>query len=84
MLVFLVVLIADMLWVQYIDYVARYKPVLAASFGVLVYAASSFAIIAYTSDPIFLIPAFIGAWIGTYVVVKWKKNKSEKDNKNGS
>ena len=80
LLVFLVVLVADMLWVQYIDYVARYKPVLAANFGVLVYAASSFAIIAYTSDPIFLIPAFIGAWIGTYLVVKWKKNKESNKN----
>lgn len=75
LLVFLVVLVADMLWVQYIDYVAKYRPVLAANFGVLVYAASSMAIIAYTSDPIFLLPAFIGAWIGTYVVVRWKRNK---------
>jgi uncharacterized membrane protein YfcA len=33
------------------------------------------AIIAYTSDAIYLIPAFIGAWIGTYTVVKIKRTK---------
>ncbi len=76
--IFFVVLIADMLWVHYIDYVATYKPILAANFAVLVYGASSVAIIAYTSDAIYLIPAFVGAWIGTYVIVKWKKRKSEK------
>lgn len=76
--IFFVVLVADMLWVHYIDYVATYKPILAANFAVLVYGASSVAIIAYTSDAIYLIPAFVGAWIGTYVIVKWKKRKSEK------
>lgn len=77
-LVFIVVLVADMLWVNYIDYVATYKPILAANFAVLVYGASSMAIIAYTSDAIYLIPAFVGAWIGTYIIVRWKKIKSEK------
>ena len=45
-LVFLVVLVADMLWVHYIDYVATYRPILAANFAVLVYGASSMAITA--------------------------------------
>lgn len=76
--IFFVVLVADMLWVHYIDYVATYKPILAANFAVLVYGASSVAIIAYTSDAIYLIPAFVGAWIGTYIIVKLKKRKSEK------
>ena len=79
-LVFAAVIFADIIWVNYIDYVSAYKPVAAANYAVLIYAASSFAVITYTENHLFLIPIFIASWIGTYLVVKLKQIKNKKIN----
>lgn len=69
--VFLAVYFVDIVWVFYIKYVSMSKVRLASAQAVVVYGLSALAIITYTSNPWFLIPACIGAYFGTYHAIKF-------------
>jgi hypothetical protein len=42
----------------------------AACWGVLIFLFGAVAVTAYIDDPIYLMPAGAGAWIGTYATVR--------------
>lgn len=76
---FLIILIisslVDSIWVYYIQGVADKAPHKAAISGVLIYLSSIFVTLQVIDNNLSIIPASIGAYIGTYLTVKLKNDK---------
>jgi len=77
--VFFGVMFVDIIWVLYTRRVSQGKPLQSALFGTLIYFGSGYAIISYTNNPWMLLPAGCGAFIGTYVAVRWDAKKTNRD-----
>jgi len=77
--VFLVVFVIDVIWTLYIRALAQNKIIFAAVLSALVYSLSVFSFVEITKDTYLLIPAAIGAFLGTYSTMRWdikhEKNK---------
>ena len=81
LLVFIAVFFADICWTLYFIKVDEKKPVSAAFWGTSIYALSAFSVLNYSHDGLYLIPALLGAFSGTYLSVKYnKKNKNKNNN----
>lgn len=74
---FVSLFITDFINALYIRAINENKPLLASWWATIVTLAASIAIINYTKDNIMLIPALLGAFVGTYVGMKFKKNIPE-------
>ena len=77
-IVFLAIMLLDMLWAFYVDAIAKYHPYIAAFTAGALYIFSAIGVLAYTEDRIFLIPAVVGAMVGTFIAVKYKSIKHKK------
>lgn len=73
LLIFAISSLIDAIWVLYIKAVADEEPHKAAIAGLLIYLSSIFVTLKVISDNFTIIPACIGAYIGTYLTVKYKK-----------
>jgi hypothetical protein len=77
--VFLAVFLMDMVWTLYIRSLAQGKIIKAASLSALVYSISALSFVEIVKDTYLLIPATLGAFLGTYFTMKWdikhEKNK---------
>jgi hypothetical protein len=69
---FLALFIVDILYVVYMKKVQQDNAIMASVWATSIYLLNSVAIISYTSDNTILIPASIGAFMGTYVGMKIK------------
>lgn len=63
--------VTDALYVMFAAAVAARRPVSAANWSAAWYLVSSFAVISYTSNAVYVAFAAIGSWIGAYVSLKW-------------
>lgn len=79
-LVFVAMFFADVCWVWYFISIEERKSVLAGLWGAIIYLFSAFTITNYVNDKTLLIPAVIGSFLGTYVVVIYKKRKEKNNN----
>lgn len=68
--VFIAVAVLDFVWAKYTSYVNDSRAVYAGVAAVLIMVLGGTAVIGYTSDPLMLIPAGAGAFVGTYAAVK--------------
>lgn len=66
-LVFLGMALLDIIWAKYIQYTANKKATTAANYAAILLALNAYVVIAYTSNPYNVIPAAMGAWVGTYI-----------------
>lgn len=74
-LVFLAVACADALWTLYVQATAQDKKFKASLVSACIIVAGSFVTIEYVYNPILIIPAAFGAFVGTYITMKcsrWK------------
>jgi len=69
---FFALFVTDIINALYIKAINKDKPLLASFWAVLVTFAAGVAVINYTRDNMMLIPALLGAFIGTYVGLKIK------------
>lgn len=78
-IVFLAMFIMDMVWTLYIRALAQNKTILASTLSALVYSISALSFVEIVKDTYLLIPAALGAFLGTYSTMKWdikhEKNK---------
>jgi len=72
-LIFLVYVIVDMLYAYYIICVEKRRPILAASVSSVLYSLLAFGVVSYSKNIFYLFPLAAGAWIGTFITVKWKQ-----------
>lgn len=70
--IFLALAVLDFIWGKYIAAVSGASAVVAAAWAVPIYALGSWVTIEYVHDPVLLIPACSGAFVGTWLSVKVK------------
>lgn len=73
LLIFSATFITDAIWALCVKYVADKKALKAANYGTFLYLTSAYAVLIYTKEPIYLVPSLMGAWLGTYLTVKYSK-----------
>lgn len=78
LLVFIAVAFVDAIWTLYIKAIQENAPFRSAMTGTLIYLLGSYAILSYTESPVYLIPACLGAFIGTYLTTEFNRRKSDK------
>lgn len=71
---FLAVALTDILYVYFLKSVQNNQPLSASLWSVVVTLTASIAVINYTEDHYALIPALLGAFFGTYIGMRWRKN----------
>lgn len=74
-LVFVAVAFVDSIWTLYIKAIQENAPLRSAMTGTLIYALGSYAILSYTESPVYLIPACLGAFIGTYLTTLYNRER---------
>jgi len=63
----------DILYAAYIIAVENRQPLKAASISSVLYSLLAFGVITYSKNPIYLIPLASGAWLGTYLTVRFHR-----------
>ncbi len=61
----------DAVYVMFTANVSARRPARAASWSSLWYLLAAFAVISYTGNPIYVLFAAAGSWLGAYASVKW-------------
>lgn len=71
-LVFLAYFVIDVLYALYIIAVGKKQAGLAACMTSGIYTLAALGVMTYSRNPIYVLPLALGAFLGTYVVVKFK------------
>jgi uncharacterized membrane protein YhaH (DUF805 family) len=66
----------DAVYVMFNAAVTARRPARAANWSGLWYVLSAFAVISYTGNPIYVLFAAAGSWLGAYCSVLWLKMSS--------
>lgn len=74
-LVFACVTVTDACWAIYIIKASQKKAFSASVWGSLISALTSFTVIAYTEDHKFIIASILGAFVGTYLTIRYLNKK---------
>lgn len=72
-LVFFALCAVDMCWTFYIAKVSERRALAAANWSSLIMVCGAFATVSYVEDKRLLIAAVSGAWVGTYLTIRWGK-----------
>ena len=75
LLVMFFVGIINTLWTYYIKFVGNNSPWRAAITGELIFVIGAFTTLGYVHKPILIMAATIGGFIGTFLTVKYLKDK---------
>jgi hypothetical protein len=67
--VFLAVAVSDIMWTRYIIHASSGASFPAASYAAGIVVVGAFVTLAYVRDRIYIIPAVLGAFVGTYLSV---------------
>lgn len=71
LLIFLATMLSDIIWVFYIRRISDGKAVSAAIFSSLIVLLGGFVILGYVGNKWYLVPAAIGAFVGTIITIKF-------------
>jgi hypothetical protein len=63
--------LTDAVYVLFNSAVSRRRRISAASWSSLWYLLSAFAVISYTGNPIYVLFAASGSWLGAFAAVTW-------------
>jgi hypothetical protein len=69
--VFGATIITDAVYVLFTAAVASRQRIRAASWSSVWYLLSAFAVINYTGNPVYVVFAALGSWIGAYLSLTW-------------
>jgi uncharacterized protein YebE (UPF0316 family) len=69
--VFFVYVLFDILYALYVICVSKQRPLAASGISAVMYSVGAYGVMSYLHNPIYLIPLACGAFIGTYVAVKY-------------
>lgn len=70
---FFAVVVLDIVNTYYLQSITNHKPFLASFWAVIVTFVGAYAVINYTSNHMMLIPALLGAFVGTYIAMIFTK-----------
>jgi hypothetical protein len=71
-LVFVTYVVVDVLYAAYIIAVGERRAVRAAALSAVIYGLLAYGIVTYSRNIWYLAPLAAGAFLGTYITVKWK------------
>ena len=77
-LVFIAMALADVCWTFYFIKIDERKSIAAGIWGSAIYLCGAFGVLSYTEDRTLIIPAILGAFVGTYLTIEYKKKKENK------
>lgn len=77
-LIFFSYIVIDALTAKYTIDTANLNEYKSANSSVMIYILTAYGIINYTQNWLYIFPLVIGAWIGTFLMIKITKNKKEK------
>ena len=69
--VFVVYVLFDILYALYVLCVSRRQPLAAAGISSALYSLGAYGVMTYLHNPWYVIPLALGAFLGTYVAVKY-------------
>jgi hypothetical protein len=72
--VFCVYVVFDVLYALYVLCVARQQAIRASAISSVMYSLGAFGIMTYLHNPLYLIAVGGGAFVGTYIAVKYMGN----------
>ncbi len=72
-LIFVVYVVIDMLYALYILCVGKHQALAAAAISSVLYSLLAFGVVSYSKNILYLIPLASGAFIGTYLTVRFKQ-----------
>lgn len=70
--VFFALFALDFVWARYTHALSARRSWIASHYAAAIIVLSGFGITQYAGEPILLIPAALGAWLGTFVAVHFK------------
>lgn len=73
-LVFVIVTVADFLWAAYISHTAKGNIWKASFYAAAIALFGGMITLAYINDSRMIIPAVLGAFVGTYLCLRFKKD----------
>jgi hypothetical protein len=80
-LLFFVSIVYDIFYTKSILHISKLNAVAAANLSMLLYLIMAFGIINYVKHFINIVPIILGAWIGTYGILKYEKYIRDKRRK---
>lgn len=72
--VFVVYILFDILYALYVICVSRQQALAASLVSAVLYSLGAYGVMSYTHNMLYLIPLGLGAFIGTYIAVKYMGN----------
>ena len=75
---FFVALALDIVFALYTVAVVKLNPLFAANMSALTYLLGAAGILSYVRNKWYLVPLSLGAFIGTYAVVKYEATKKDR------
>jgi hypothetical protein len=70
-LVFIVYVVFDVLYALYVIFVGQKRAFAASITGSMLYSLGAVGVMSYTHNALYLIPLSLGAFVGTYIAVKY-------------
>jgi uncharacterized membrane protein (DUF485 family) len=69
--VFVVYVVFDILYALYVIFVGQKRAVAASVTGAMLYSLGAVGVMSYTHNALYLVPLSLGAFVGTYIAVKY-------------
>jgi hypothetical protein len=69
--VFVVYVVFDVLYALYVLFVSQKRAAAASVTGSMLYSLGAVGVMSYTHNVLYLIPLSLGAFVGTYIAVKY-------------
>jgi len=80
LLIMFAMALADVFWTLYFIDVEGRRAHHASTWSAMIILVTAFTVTNYVDNQIYILAAFIGAYMGTYLTIKWKvKKESEID-----
>lgn len=73
LIVFVAMMVTDFVWTDWAKSVADKKPIRAGIMSIGTVLCGAFVVTAYVHDPKYIISAALGAFLGTYLSVRYRK-----------
>lgn len=74
-IVFVVYVVFDILYALYVTFVSQKRAIAASFTGSMLYSLGAVGVMSYTHNKLYIIPLSLGAFVGTYIAVKYMGNK---------
>lgn len=74
-LVFVVYVVFDILYALYVIFVGQKRALAASVTGAMLYSLGAVGVMSYTHNKLYIIPLSMGAFVGTYIAVKYMGDK---------